>query len=555
MSDVGSLQDDDYCLEVLNHSPLLYIDTSVLSEASPRPQTTTNVNNENLKLRKDTVIIDDFVPMTSLSSMQDKGSFEERFKQGDYNCSDQSFDTLRLLYLPDESLGNFSYPDSDLPCFAQRVCSPAYNSVHAIDDNFSNNVCLSLQFSPQVGAAFVDAPASSATELPLLHFDFNHPVFFDEISATRSAAEPKKQLAATEVGIEDCRVSYAEGARKRRREAKQGILPCSEKRVFKTVETQTDNNHDDSHGLSSVSDMGLTENEDVNAFRPSETSKDLISDKEVPERPVSEWSPSVAAFYRQVEDVETEMADKQLEGGTDIHSQCRGHGWPLWHKGLSAAEIEMMPIHKDVNQVSAAVQTDKMVQDESFSKEQIAIVRDIETQVCMKDASTQSQHIDQDISVIGDSVTEDEVVDSSDLKPVASSGDKVESEGHTSLSTDLPQVLAPHLFFGLKFAHGNEDDTMRGDRDFISVVDIPASSLNDLPSVDTNPQKEIVSEVLMEKPGEGRQREGEHYDTASAKSSGKGTLDLVRDSDENQVLQIGDGVTTYVFGEEPTNST
>jgi hypothetical protein len=382
---------------------------------------------------------------------------------------------LKLLRLPDQQnelngAAQLSGAQKELPV---NVHSPG------IEVKFikRSSVSLPLLHLPNQSTEIPVEKPIVATNLPLLHIDHNHPILTDPSTMHMPTIE-LKESSSTPLLSRGRRNPVVRMRRKRRQAEGIGQKTV----VAKATETQV-------HHITSDSDEKSVQKE-ASQEPPLSPNTGFPKPNEKHERPVSEWSPAVAVFHKQIESTEADLAQRESEGIV-VRRPGRSYVLPVYHKGLTAAEIEMLPIESIVNRVSSAVQTDladvpeKKNIDRSTESRAVAIT--------VQDAATQSEHF----------IRKRETVHFQDLQenpweneeePVGDAVDSKELETEPPLPQELPQVLAPHLFFGLQFPQGDGSDN----HGFISVVDIPASSLNDVPEVSAGVEKEGLKPIVEE---------------------------------------------------------
>ena len=254
----------------------------------------------------------------------------------------------------------------------------------------------------------------------------------------------------------------------RRRIAKNKILPRNKFkfRTSKGQPSQTEKKEkavqvDDSSSTESSDSLSVDETE-RNGSRQEDKDEESVQDELQTEPLVREQSPDIADLPAKLDRLETEIrlrreeerrAEPLVVVPVDLSRQ--------W-KNRSAAEIDLHPILLTRPQVTTtSVQTDAT-----------PIIPPIETRF-----SPPSPPFVTDTAVTKDDVEkEDKENDQeSEVEAIPDVGDRSSSSG--PVRVDLTQVVASQLFF--------EEDPGRSS--FLSVVDISASQLDDLPTENEGP--------------------------------------------------------------------
>lgn len=474
-------------------SPLLRIDRSVLSE----DPTTTQKATVNDGVQSALDVCREVSSSLRLLSLPDRENLLEVLDATEVASSTRPVAELQLLHLPDEPNDQFLCPELVLPSVRWKSPSTVYAGAQVADDHDSTFSLPLLHFPHEANRILVENRYPVRTDLPLLRLDRSHPTFIDPpclqiASSTKSRETPCTQQVLIEGQAGHTRVV----SRRKRRQAKHVDMPRGKQIVTKTTETQTDPLADDPVPLVSDGSETPVQQDDTEVSLSGNISDESGKALKLPERPVGEWSPAVAAFNRQIEVVEADLIDRQPEERRTVNGADRAHSLTFRRKGLTAVEIEMLPVHAVLNKVSSAVQTDAAEECVIPPSSELTVQTD-ETPVVttsVRDAATQSELSGQDASARKESDEQSEEAES-----VVDVGGSKGSEESQILRPDLSQVLAPHLFFGLQFPRGPPAEIAADDHGFISVVDIPASSMNDLPSVDTYIQKEALEPVMEER--------------------------------------------------------
>ena len=479
---LSHLQENVFDYQSQTQSPLLRIDESVLSKTPLVPLVS---QSHGYNVPSDMDVSPDLKPVVPLLSLPD-GDTEVGLLDNTVSHSPKPVVELKLLRLPDQQHKCFPSMVAQLPGVQQESRVAVHSQGLEARLIQRPSVPLPLLHLPEKTNGIPVEKPLVRTDLPLLQIDHSHPALIDPPTVHMPVVKLKEPPGTLE--LFGAGGHHVVRTRRKRRQA-EGVV--QKPVVMKTTETQTHHVTDDSEDLVTKSKSVSVQEErcqessfiaNAGSPRPSKTL----------EHPVSEWSPAVAAFHRQIETVEADLIHRESEE-TVVRRPGSSYLLPFYHKGLTAAEIEMLPIESIVNRVSAAVQTDVPEKHDTPEIQTVDQNRESRTvTTTVQDAATQSEHIDQHDSECEDSKEEHEETEEESVE------NAVDSEGletQSPLPQELPQVLAPHLFFGLQFPQGSGS---LDDRGFISVVDIPASSLSDLPEVSACVKKEALKPIVEE---------------------------------------------------------